>query len=173
MKELENVVLAHILENFIQEIDEVKESEDVQNNSNEAEIKINCKECNFYTDAEVSLKMHMQTNHSTARVHLKPVSHLKCEYCEYQGKYNIQMRKHTEKEHKDKLGSNTKKTVTEESNQKYKCKFCDYASDTIGQIWNHKLDKHTGQSFNFNNIDKVDKNKFLFNLLAEQNNKLG
>ena len=158
MKELENVVLAHILENFIQEIDEVKESEDVQNNSNEAEIKINCKEFNFYTDAEVSLKMHMQTNHSTASVHLKPVSHLKCEYCEYQGKCNIQMRKHTDKEHKDKLGSNTKKTVTEENNQKYKCKFCDYASDTIGQIWNHKLDKHTGQSFNFNNIDKVDKN---------------
>ena len=79
------------------------------------------------------------------------------------------MRKHTEREHKDKLGYNTKKTVTEESNQKYKCNFCDYASDTIGQIWNHKLDKHTGQSFNFNNIDKVDKNNFLFNLLAEQN----
>ena len=41
---------------------------------------------------------------------------------------------------------------------------------TTIQIWNHKLDKHTGQSFNFNNLDKVGKKNLLFNLLAEQNN---
>ena len=63
----------------------------------------------------------------------------------------------------------TKKT---ECNPKYKCNFCDYSSESLDQICNHKLDKHTGQSVNFNNMDKVDNNNFLFKLLAEQNNDL-
>ena len=73
-------------------MDEVKENEDILNHSKDkTEFKLNCKECDFYTDTEVNLKMHMQTTHRTARVHLKPpdISQLKCDYCEYQGKYNI------------------------------------------------------------------------------------
>ena len=63
-----------------------------------------------------------------------------------------------------------KKTVTEDSIPIYKSKFCEYGSESLDQIWNHKLDEHTGQSINFNNMDKVDTNKLLFKLLAEQNN---
>ena len=54
----------------------------------------------------------------------------------------------------------------------YKCNFCEFVSSSIDQIWNHKLDKHTGQSFNFNNFDKNDRKDFLFHMLADQNNDL-
>ena len=59
----------------------------------------------------------------------------------------------------------------QEENQppKYECNFCEFSAEIINDIWNHKLEKHTGQSLNFNNLDKdVEKNDIL-KFLAEQN----
>ena len=51
----------------------------------------------------------------------------------------------------------------------YKCNLCEFRADSVDLIWKHKLDKHTGESFNFNKMDKNSRKNILFNILAEQN----
>ena len=135
LTDLQNVVFTHILEQQILEIENEKKVKRVCD-----ETKYSCDQCEFSTNAEEHLKVHIQTIHQSAKVDVNVTSirTIKCQACEYVCKLNIQMKKHLEKEHG-------------ENSPSYKCNLCEFGADFIGEIWNHKLDSHAGDTFNFNN----------------------
>jgi hypothetical protein len=49
---------------------------------------------------------------------------------------------------------------------------CDFSASFVDQIWNHKLDQHTGEYFNVKTFDENERKNMLFSLVAEQNVEL-
>ena len=124
-------------------------------NLDNKENNYSCKQCDFSTDKDQCLKVHIQTNHQLTKVDVNFINRkkIKCESCDYECKLNIQMKKHVKEKH----------------SPSYTCNLCDFSAEFIGEIWNHKLDKHAGDTFNFNNLDENARKNLLFNLVAEQN----
>ena len=103
-----------------------------------------CHQCDFKTETEGKLNDHMQTMHHSE---------------EHENEISITEQSET----------GTPQQEKENAPGSYKCNLCEFKSDCIDLIWNHKLDKHTGESFNFNKLDKDSRKNVLFNILAEQN----
>ena len=80
---------------------------------------------------------------------------IKCEHCEFECKFDKQLRKHTLKYHN-----------IEEENRKYKCDMCDFTTSYVGQLWEHVVAKHPDNNVEF--TPRTSKDTIL-NLLAEQN----
>ena len=55
---------------------------------------------------------------------------------------------------------------------KYKCNLCEFSASSVDNIWNHKLDNHTGEYFNVKTLNNNERKDMLFSLIAEQNVEL-
>ena len=164
----------------MEEVPKKKTSEETNLNDNIPKPQVfQCKRCKVIKECIDDLNVHIQTVHKIIRVDLQSTDIIvRCGQCEYTCKLNVQLKQHMKKKHR------TSKTATFHSNETgkqegnvpekdkipaFKCNLCDFASQSIDQIWNHKLDKHTGQAFNFNNLDASDRNNIRFSFMAEQN----
>ena len=83
---------------------------------------------------------------------------IKCDVCDYQCCLPLEMKEHGKTHHSKETGRQEGNVPEKDKIPAFKCNLCDFASQSIDQIWNHKLDKHTGQAFNFNNLDASDRN---------------
>ena len=137
-----------------------KENEPVKITTDDTKCQFDCSRCEFSTAKYTELKSHIQTIHQSSKVNMKNVSDmtLTCEDCEYVCRYNIQMKKHQEKKHK-------------EGKYRYGCDICDYRDNFLGNVWKHKLAKHSDM-FHFNSSEENIPKDILLNLVAEQNANL-
>ena len=103
---------------------------------------------------QVDLETHRKLEHMNVSVEIKKEEQqiLQCDQCDSKFILNIQLKKHLENKHKETL--------------KYACNTCEYGSNFIAELWNHVLDVHPGDKFQF---DQNAKHDILYNLVAEQN----
>ena len=120
-----------------------------------------CNKCDYIAETDKNLKDHTQKEHA-------PVNK-KCKQCVYTNKTDGNLKVHVQNTHAPIEVDPTQENAEQENSSEYRCNFCEYVSGSIETIWNHKLDKHTGQSFNFNNLDKDGSKDSVLHLLAGQN----
>ena len=157
LDDLSKRILVQILESFEIELQEAQED---KNFSFLEEFNIKCEQCKFSTGDQTELKTHMQLLHKTPKVKIVP-SKLRCTKCEYECNLNIQMKKHIKKIH-----------VGSEKEPNYFCNLCDFTTNFVDQLWNHKLEEHGDKYFNHNNFTENDRKNILFSVVAEQNVEL-
>ena len=150
IRELENVVYSYILEH---QMPLVLESDSVITQ------ELLCNKCEYVANDKSELKIHMQSMHQSIKIDLN-AGQIKCNTCSYKCNLNIKMKKHKEKHH------------TQKKTPHYPCNLCEFRSDHIEHMWNHKLDKHTGEYFNVRKFSKDERQNMLFSLVAEQNVEL-
>ena len=118
-----------------------------------AHVSVQCNQCDYAATSTRNLEDHKKT------VHMKPFVNItlseqeviKCNKCEFKCRLNIQLKKHSEKKHRE---------------EQYSCNRCVYRSNHVAQLWKHILNAHPGKDFKF---DTKEKDDILINLAAEQN----
>jgi hypothetical protein len=157
ISELQNAVFIYILESQIG-IAINEEPEDIIRDDTKCQFE--CSKCEFSSTKYNDLKCHTQTTHQSPKIRVNKVRNkrLACEVCDYVCRYNIQMKKHQEREHKEERDT-------------YGCDRCDFRDDFLGNVWKHKLAKHS-EIFNANSSSENLPKDILLNLLAEQNANL-
>ena len=123
-----------------------------------------CNRCDYTAETDKNLIDHTQKEHSS--------STKTCNQCDYTTKKDGNLKVHIQRMHAPVEVEPQQENAEQRNISEYRCNFCEFVSSSIDSIWNHKLDKQTGQSFNFNNLDKDDRKDFLFHMLADQNNDL-
>ena len=121
-----------------------------------------CTSCEHLSDTEDGLKTHYQLVHKEIQVDVERASlnqtliPIKCDHCDQDFKYNIQLNKHIQKQHR-----------TEEEDWKFQCNFCTFRTQHIFYMYEHKFEKHpdTPSKFIPNKITAKDR---ALNLIAEQ-----
>ena len=113
-----------------------------------------CTKCTFVANTASNLEVHIQTSHKKITVDIPKSVYLQCELCDYQYKFNIQLKKHMEASHAETI-----------SEPKYHCRDCDYTSYYYLYIWEHREKHHSPQSEHCTS----DKKDMALALIAEQN----
>ena len=131
------------------------------------EPSANCLKCEYTSNNEDALKIHVQTAHKSVEVVLKKEGKntdkyvkIRCDLCEYECKFNKQLDKHIQKKHRkdDTTGSRLADTRT------YTCETCDFTTVYVAQLWEHMVEKHPPKEF----APRTAKDT-ISSLLAEQN----
>ena len=117
-----------------------------------------CQKCKYIASSSQNLKEHNQTLHSTVKVDIPQKVLIKCEFCEYTCKFNIQMKKHTSKHHE----------ISEPMNLKYKCNVCDFSSEFYLYLCEHMIINHDKIVEN----DEMKTTNIALGLLVEHNIEL-
>ena len=73
------------------------------------------------------------------------------------------------KKNENEKGENIEEDLEKECTLKYKCNFVTLEQILLTKCGTKKLDQHTGQSVNFNSMDKNDTKNSILNFVAEQN----
>ena len=97
-----------------------------------------CNRCDFLTQTEAFLNSHIQTNHKVLKVNIDERIELPCDQCNYKCYLNIQLKKHKNAVHR-----------VAEPDLKYKCASCDFSSNHILHMWEHRTNNHPQQTPNF------------------------
>ena len=123
----------------------------------ESTSKIKCEKCDKVFNTKEDHENHKQTNHMSLKVDLNVLDQrvIKCETCKYICKYNIQLKKHIEKEHGADL--------------KYRCKECEFSTNFVASAMEHKLEFHPDESIT---LTPKDSENFILKIVAEQTTSL-
>ena len=114
---------------------------------------LKCKDCSIVASSAKEAQVHEQTLHKTVVVDIPHSVQINCDYCEYTCIYNIQLKKHIQRNHD---------TATE---AKYKCRDCNFTSHYYLYMWKHREDKHDNNSEHL----MADSKDMSLALIAEQN----
>ena len=153
--QLNNVVLNFILDHYEYEVEMIPKH-DVLEMPEESQKTFGCDKCNFAAKCVTEVAAHKQTIHQsiTVDVQKKIINKVKCDRCSYECNLNIQLKQHVKNMHSD-----TEATYT--------CSLCAFGAEFIGDMWKHKLEKHTETIPEFRNSN--ENSTVQFNLLAEYN----
>ena len=159
--------------------------------NNDEEVKYMCTICHHeFIEAEVfdsHLKTHELIQDKTELefqelenlIHCQIIDYnrsyfMDCHKCKFKGETENQLNAHIQTVHTNPVTVMSEAANFEQNvviNPQYKCNFCDHTTETIEQIWNHKLAKHTEQGLDLNNMDK-NKTQNLGIVLVENFNDL-
>ena len=114
-----------------------------------------CHKCEFVAADRIELYQHNQSKHQEVRVEISSLSIISCHQCEYKCKLNMQMHQHIKRNHLPE-------------GKKYKCNSCNFESDFLVKMYEHKLANHPEIPIDFNPKTTSVKDMAL-NLIAEQN----
>ena len=130
---------------------------DIHNELHRRNPRFKCEECDFSTEDNTSLISHVQTIHNVVKIDIKVEDQAKinCEQCEYKCRLNIQLKKHMLSVHEEVTKN------YEEVTKSLKCKTCQFTSNYVLHMWEHRLTKHP-DNFPLHPKDMA------FALLAEQ-----
>ena len=114
---------------------------------------IKCTKCDFVVATDLLLKEHNQIKHMEPKVNLKEELNISCEQCNFRCRLRIQLKKHMQRYHEE---------------QKFKCNFCEFQSNVLLRIYEHKISNHPDNPMEFQpNSNPVS--EMVMNMLAEQN----
>ena len=100
------------------------------------------------------LKVHNQTYHMGLKVNIdvKEQTIIECSQCDFKCRLNIQLKKHI--------------VNTHQAEANYNCKECGYTTDYVADTWQHTLNEHPDQSFQFTPREAEN---FMLKMIAQQN----
>ena len=92
--------------------------------------KVKCRKCSFEADDLSAVDEHMEAQHGKNEVTSSATTAtIQCSMCDYNCKLNIQLNKHMKKKHKPE-------------DCKYQCNFCEFQTDVIIRMYEHRLSDH-------------------------------
>ena len=88
-----------------------------------------CVKCDHTFTTETDLATHIQTVHNNVEVSIAPEDQrvLQCDFCDYQCRLNIQLKKHVENRH---------------TNYQYNCEECSFGTQFVACLWEHIAKVH-------------------------------
>ena len=124
----------------------------------EDEVNIPVTHKNLSPETEEGLKDRISSKHLSVNVKVlgsEPKDQsLSCCQCEYKCKFNIQLKHHIKRKHIQEC--------------KYQCSSCEFQSNLLIKIYEHKLNVHPDIPMDFH-PKPINTKEFILNLLAEQN----
>ena len=119
-----------------------------------------CIKCEIIFSTEGDLRQHEQSVHKEVQVILEKhtPTPIQCTKCKYICTLNIQLKKHIQQKHENE----------QIQIMKFNCNFCDYGSNLLTKMFEHRLDDHKEDTSDFISKHTVVKD-MLINLIAEQN----
>ena len=132
-------------------------SEETIEDHGKTHLNFKCNICEFRAVLSEDLKQHIESTHINVQVQVNKVHVLSCMVCDYKCTLNIQLKKHMEKKHVDE--------------GKYQCNFCDFNTDVLTRMYEHKFSDHPELKIGFTPKNVTSK-EYLVNFLAEQNKEL-
>ena len=103
------------------------------------------------------LLVHEQLTHKSINVQLNtlPIKNIKCGFCDFKCKYNIELKRHKEKKHS--------------AQPKYNCDHCDFTTNYLGNAWEHSLNIHPNLPTNYT---PEENENIALRIVAEQTSHL-
>ena len=119
-----------------------------------------CGKCDYKTIKRSNIDIHQQTNHQNLKVDIdvRDQVQIQCDQCDYKCTLNIKLKKHKKRVHEDQ----------DDKSQRFKCNMCDYTTDFVLYIWEHRQANHPNDIPQFSPQSK----DMVLSLLANQVNDL-